>query len=313
MQSIPIIVFYVLIALMGVTLILVGHFVNKWNKSKMTTASNTINVKKKIVKKEKRLDFDKFLDKFWFVIDAEKRITPTIKISTLPITARTITKARIWMVIIAIIFSLLLKNAFIVIPISIMLYQIPFSLVKRKANKREAIFGEQLLENFQMFVTDFTSTRNVQETVYNMSKKSKEPLRSEWTLLNANLSSGVSPEQSFVTFADRIGNKWARIFAQIMISYYNTGTSFSEQLMSLTTKMTDEKVAIQENQTEISSMRTLVVILNLCVPVCYIFNRIVQPDTAKIFTDTTSGRMIIFAITLMCMLSLWLSKKIAEW
>ena len=98
-----------------------------------------------------------------------------------------------------------------------------------------------------------------------------------------------------------------------MISYYNTGTSFTEQLMSLTEKMTNEKIAIQENQTEISSMIILNVVLNICVPIVYIFNRIVQPEAAAVFTDTTSGRFIILGVTFACMASLFLAKKIADW
>lgn len=312
MQSIGITLFYVAIGLIGILLITLGAIWKKREKQKMFISTSNY-IKKEKVNKDKFFDLDKYLDSVWFVVDMEKDMYPIVQTSAYKITPRTITKARLLMILLSILFCILLKNIFILLPISIMLYQIPFALVKRKATKREIIFGEQLLDNFQMFVTDFTSTKNVQETVYNMSKKTMEPLKTEWTLLNANLSSGVSPEHSFVTFADRTGNKWARIFAQIMISYYNTGTSFTEQLMSLTEKMTNEKIVLQENRTEISSMVTLNIVLNACVPVVYIFNKLVQPETAAVFTDTTSGRFIILGVTLACMLSLYLAKKIAEW
>lgn len=60
-------------------------------------------------------------------------------------------------------------------------------------------------------------------------------------------------------------------------------------------------------------MVTLNIVLNICVPIVYIFNKIVQPETAAVFTDTTAGRFIILGVTLACMLSLFLAKKIAEW
>lgn len=312
MQSLGLLFFYVTLILIGILFLIMSAAFKKKEKTKMVIA-NPIAIKKEVVKKKKIFDFDAFLDKRWFIVDMEKNMIPIVKASALKITPRQITKARLWMIIIACAFSALLKNIFIVIPVAIMLYQIPFALVKRKANKREIIFSEQLLDNFQMFVTDFVSTKNVQETVYNMTKKASEPLKTEWILLNASLSSGLNPEQSFVSFADRTGSKWARIFAQIMISYYNTGTNFTEQLMSLTEKMTNEKISVQENRTEISSMLTLNIVLNICVPIVYIVNRIVQPETAAIFTDTTSGRLIILGVTFACMASLWLAKKIAEW
>lgn len=311
MQSLGILLFYLSLVVIGILLVIMGNTISKKEKTRMFIEASAI--KKEKTKKKKLLDLDAWLDKQWFIESAEKDMESVIQTSALKITPRTITKARLWMLVFSCLFCMLLKNVFILIPVAIMLYQIPLSLVKSRAKKREQIFGEQLLENFQMFVTDFTSTKNVQQTVYNMSKKTSEPLKSEWTLLNANLSSGVTPEQSFVAFADRTGSKWARIFAQIMISYYNTGTSFTEQLMSLTEKMTNEKIAIQENQTEISSMIILNTVLNICVPVVYIFNRIVQPETAAIFTDTTSGRFIILGVTMACMSSLWLARKIADW
>lgn len=311
MQSLGILFFYISLIMIGILLIIMGVVFSKKQKTKIIITNSF--VKKDKTKKRKFFSLDKFLDKIWFISDMEKDMEPIIKTSALKITPRTVTKARLIMLICSILFSLALKNVFIVIPVSIMMYQIPYGLVRKRSKKRETIFGEQLLDNFQMFVTDFTSTKNVQESVYNMSKKSIEPLKSEWTLLNASLSSGVSPEKSFVQFADRTGSKWARIFAQVMISYYRTGTSFTEQLMSLTEKMTNEKIVLQENQTEISSMITLNIVLNICVPIVYIFNRIVQPETAAVYTNTTVGRFIVLFVTLACMLSLWLSKKIAEW
>ena len=303
-------VFYALIVLIGILLIIAGHTMNRKRKREIKVAVKQ-GVRKKTEKERSR--FDKFLDRRWMVTDSEKSMEQAVLASGLPITPRTVTKQRLGAVAGAVLFSALLKNTYIVVPLAIMLWQIPFGLVKRRALKRETVFGEQLLDNFQMFVTDFASTNSVQTSVFNMTKKSVEPLRTEWELLSRNLSSGRPPKECFVTFADRTASKWSRIFAQIMISYYKTGTPFTEQLMSLTGKMSDEKITLQENQTEISSMVTLNVILNAIVPVVYIVNRIAQPDAAGTFTNTTSGRLIIFAVTMACMLSLWLGKKIAEW
>ena len=310
MPSLGITLSYLAVFLIGFFILILGHQISKYDKKKIFVSSVN-SVKKE--KKEKKYTFDKFLDKIWFITNLEKRDKRMVMTSGYDITPRDLTKYRLFAILGGFIISLFLNNVLIIVPLCIMTYLIPGSIVKRKAIKRSIIFENQLLDNFQLFVTDFTSTRNVQTSVYNMTKKSIRPLRDEWELLSRSLNSGIAFDKCFVTFADRVGSKWARIFAQIMISYYNQGNDFTEQLMSLTTKMTNEKIRLQENRTEISSMQTLNLVMNIAVPIVYVINKIMQPEASAAFSDTFQGRIIVFAITICCGLSLYLGKKIAEW
>lgn len=309
MPSLGLTISYLVFFLIGLFVMLFGIQLSKYGKKKIYVSSVS-TVKKE---KKKTSKFDTFLDKNWIITNSEKNMQRKIITSGLPITVRQLTKIRLLFILAGFLFSLLMNNILVAIPMCIMFYIIPGYIVNRKAKKREMIFEGQLLDNFQIFVTDFISTRNVQNSIYNMTKKSIEPLKSEWELLSRNVNSGIPFDKCFVAFADRTGSKWSRIFAQIMISYYNQGNDFTEQLMSLTAKMTDEKIRKQENQTEISSMVTLNIVMNIAVPIVYILNQIMQPEASAAFSTTVQGRLIILAITICCGLSLWLGHKIAEW
>lgn len=301
---------YSVFFLLGVSIISLGVVLNKTTKKKIVTTSAN-RVKKE---KQNKKDFlDRRLDKSWLVQEKEKEWAPIIKISGLHITVRQFTKIKLALILLAIILSILMNNVFVIVPMCIIFSIVPNYIVKKKAKKRKARFEKQLLENFQTFVTDFSSTRNVQTTVFNMTKKSVSPLKEEWEVLSRSLNSGIPFDVCFVDFANRTGSKWTRIFAQIMISYYNQGNDFSEQLMSLTTKMNTEKIIAQENDTEISTLVTLNMVMNLAVPIIYIINKFLQPEASAAFSNTVQGRMVVLIITITCGLSLWLAHKLEEW
>lgn len=311
MPSLGLTISYVVFFLLGLFILILGVLITKADKKKIYVS--TTNAVKKEKKNKKKNFFDRLLDSLWFVANKEKEWKPRIVMSGYHLTVRQFTKIRIVCILIGVAISLFLNNILVMIPMCIILYVTPGYFVNRRAKKREMKFETQLLDNFQIFVTDFVSTKNVQMAVFNMTKKSIEPLKTEWEILSRSLNSGIPFDTAFVNFADRTGSKWSRIFAQIMISYYNQGNDFTEQLMALTGKMNDEKIMIQTNQTEISSMVTLNIIMNISVPIVYIFNKIMQPEASAAFSDTLQGRIIILLITCTCGLSLYLCHKLQEW
>ena len=52
--------------------------------------------------------------------------------------------------------------------------------------------------------------------------------------------------------------------------------------------------------------------MNILVPIAYITNKFLNPEHARVFTDTPTGRVIIFGVVISSAVSLYLGKKITE-
>jgi len=199
-----------------------------------------------------------------------------------------------------------------VIPTCLICASLPVTYVEMKVNKKIKLFNDQVLEAFQFFITDYTTTKSVQKAIVNICPKLKYPLRREFELLARKLNSGADVEESFLNFAERTQNKWITIFCQMMITYFRNGGDFTPHLLSITQNITNEKILSEQNNTELSSLRWINIMMNALVPVAYISNRFINPQNARVFIDTPTGKILIFVVVMGCLISLYLGKKISD-
>jgi len=303
--SSPLNISYFTFILLGFIMILfsiVGRSIDK-RKTVLTRLSG----------KEERVGFiDSLLDKSKFVQKHEEEFSKKIAVLDMDYNARTFTKIKLGSALVGIIVSIYLRNIYVVIPLVIICVNIPTTFLEMRVRKRIALFNDQVLEAFQIFITEYTTTRSVQKTIVDICPKLKNPLRKEFERLGRKLNSGEPIEESFLEFAERTQNKWTLIFSQMMITYFRNGGDFTEQLLNITKNITDEKILEEANTTELSSMRLINIAMNALVPVVYVSNRFINPEDAKVFVETPVGRFIMFGVVIACSISLYLGKKITE-
>lgn len=263
-------------------------------------------------KAEGKSFLDDWLDVIKFVRKSEEKIDLQLSILDMKVSGRTFTKLKLAAAFVGIAFSLYMKNWMIIVPMILISIQFPLMVVDLRVKRRLKVFNDQVLEAFQVFITDYTTSQSVQKTLINIIPKLRDPLKKEFERLSRNLHSGVPIEEAFMEFAERTQNKWVMIFSQMIITYYRQGGDFAEHLMKITRSITGEKILEEQNSTELASVSILNYVLNALVPIAYIMNRWMNPQDAAIFTETSSGRMIIFGITISTLISLMMGKKIMK-
>ncbi|MDD4804671.1 MAG: hypothetical protein PHN69_05920 [Candidatus Pacebacteria bacterium] len=255
---------------------------------------------------------DQILNKISFIVESEKKLDKKIAVLDVKYTARTLTKLELVGILLGIVLSFHFRNFLMVFPLCIICAYIPTTYVKAKVNKRLNLFDDQVLDAFQVFITDYTTTKSIQKTLTNICPKLKYPLRREFELLGRNLNSGKNIEQCFINFAERTQNKWITIFSQLTILYFRNGGDIVPHLLDVTKSITNERIIEETNQTELSSLRTVNLVMNALIPVVYISNQYINPENAKVFVNTPTGKVMMLAVAVCCLISLYLGEKITE-
>ncbi len=263
-------------------------------------------------KKQKVGFLDQILDKSEFMRRYEDQFRKRVSVLDIEYDARKYTKLKLYSGLAGILVAIYLKNIYVVIPLILIGTSIPTAIIEMKIKKRVSLFNDQILEAFQMFITEYTTTRSVQRTIVDIGPKLKNPLRKEFERLARKLNSGEPVEECFVEFAERTQNKWTLIFAQLMITYFRNGGDFTEQLLNITKSITNEKILDETNSTELSSMRIINIAMNALVPIAYISNKFINPQDANVFVETGIGKTIMFCVVIACSISLYIGKKITD-
>lgn len=300
----PVGVTFLTFALLGLLLVIYGIMRGKATKRK--------SILQRLLKKPvSRGLLDEWLDKLKFLNKSEQVLDQQLSVLDMKIKARTFTKARILAAFLGVLLALYLKNWLAVLPLAFISIQFPTMVVHLRVNRQLKAFNDQVLESFQIFITDYTTTRSVHKTLMNIIPKLRDPLRKEYERLSRRLNSGVAVETAFMEFAERTQNKWIMIFSQMIITYYRQGGDFSEHLMKITQSIVGEKILEEQNSTELATVSTLNYILNALTPLAFVVNRWINPGDAAIFTDTTSGKMIVFFVCISTIISLLIGRRMS--
>jgi len=289
-------------------LLVVSGYLNKKNEPYKTILSAGKKTK------QSRIGFyNKILDKLAFVKTSEIKIEATLSVLGITDKApRDITALRIFLGTMGLTVAILLRNALLAPLLFLVLANVPIILLEGKANKRRSLYDEQVLEALQIFVTDYTTTKSVQKTLEGICTKIKQPLKGEFERLGRKISSGVPVNECFLEFAKRTGNQWIMFFSQVMIMYFRNGGDFVPHLTGIIRTMSLEKLSEEQNKTELAGLKAINLALVLLTPIVFFISIMVSPEALMLFTQTDTGRYIVFFAIASCLFSLVMGGKIAE-
>lgn len=295
---------YILLLLLGACLITLAVLLQKEDKKK--------NVLQSFIK-DKRVTndaIDRILDSISYVHKFETHIQRKINILDKDITPRKITKRMLMSVLLCIIFGIYIKNSLAIIPLILIGYNLPMVMLDIQIKKKRRLLEEQLGDAIKMFVTEFTTNKSFIVALNNIMKDVKAPLKHEFARLLRKLNSGEPYAECLMDFAYRLDNKWAYIFAKLIINYLDKGVDFVDHLIRVTEAITEEKIKYKENATELTAMKTTNLVLNAAIPVVYVVNTQINKEQSRVFTDTPTGRIIMLCVIVGTFISLMLGLKL---
>lgn len=299
------ILFYLFLILIGVNCVamsLVFHFVSDSNSllEKYLGENNNMN------------KIDKILNKIGFVNTFENYCSTKFYILNYKITARTITKITISSIFIGLLFALVIKNI-IVIPFIIMVGiispQLYFSILKTKEKNK---IEEQLGHAIRFFRTEYTTTNNVPIALQNIIPKLQDPLKSHFEKLSQEINYGINPKTALIEFKNNVQNKFATIFANLLITHFEKGTDFGDKIISISTRINSTQLRYKENRSELATMRITNYILNGALFASIIIIYFFAPEWGLVYKNTVEGQMLMTLFILNGFSSIILGFKISD-
>lgn len=299
------ILFYLFLILIGVNCVamsLVFHFVSDSNSLLEKYLGENNNMTK----------IDKILNKIGFVNTFENYCSTKFYILNYKITARTITKITISSIFIGLLFALVIKNI-IVIPFIIMVGiispQLYFSILKTKEKNK---IEEQLGHAIRFFRTEYTTTNNVPIALQNIIPKLQDPLKSHFEKLSQEINYGINPKTALIEFKNNVQNKFATIFANLLITHFEKGTDFGDKIISISTRINSTQLRYKENRSELATMRITNYILNGALFASIIIIYFFAPEWGLVYKNTVEGQMLMTLFILNGFSSIILGFKISD-
>lgn len=260
--------------------------------------------------RQRKSQLDLLLDKITAIQKLEKRLRIGMALLDSKHTERDIVKYGLLLGVGGLITGIVfLKNYVAALPLAFVGFYLPLYYIESvQVDKRRALLNDQLKESFQNFLTEYTTVGSVEQALYSVCETLPDPIRGEYERLSRKINSGANTGDKFAEcmyeFAERLQNKWARLFAELMVMNNRTGAAFEKQLEMITHSMNEEVIMKETNSTELSGVSTVNFVLNLCVPIVFVINRFLNPEGNKLFTTTPQGKTIVVYIIIASIISL---------
>lgn len=298
-------IFILIIGAIGIGLCLIAVLLASIDSNK--------NILKKYIKPEKEESrLDRFLDTKKIIIKFEDKISKKYRVIEDRFPVRKITKITIISMIIGIIFSIFIRNLIIIPFILIMCYLTPqlyLSMVKSKEQNR---MEKELGNAIRFFRTEFTTTQSVPMALQNIIPKLNEPVKKYFEILSKEINYGIDPKIALCEFKKNVNDKFASIFANLLISYFEKGTAFGDSIIDISTKINNAQLRNKDKQVELSTMRVTNYILNFVLAVSIIIIYFVSPSIGIYFKQTIQGQLIMTLAIISGFVSLLLGFKISD-
>lgn len=278
----------------------------------MTIKERKKTIIDKYIKGEKiKISFlDRLFDDSKYISSFEEKISNKYAIVFDKIVPRTITKITIFIMIIGIVFVLITKNI-ILLPIMVLIaYELPLLYLNVISKSKKNKIEEQLGISIKFLITEYTTTKSLVIAIQNIIPKLKNPIKKEYERLLRSINSGIDVKNALEDFSKRMNNKYARILACLINSFYEKGTEFTEQLMSISNDITDAQNEAKEGKAELTTVRWVNIIVNTVVFLTILIIFLFVPKFAICFQNTIRGQIFLVVAVMNSFISIILGLRL---
>lgn len=278
----------------------------------MTIKERKKTIIDKYIKGEKiKISFlDRLFDDSKYISSFEEKISNKYAIVFDKIVPRTITKIIVLIMAIGIVFVLITKNI-ILLPIMVLIaYELPLLYLNVISKSKKNKIEEQLGISIKFLITEYTTTKSLVIAIQNIIPKLKNPIKKEYERLLRSINSGIDVKNALEDFSKRMNNKYARILACLINSFYEKGTEFTEQLMSISNDITDAQNEAKEGKAELTTVRWVNIIVNTVVFLTILIIFLFVPKFAICFQNTIRGQIFLVVAVMNSFISIILGLRL---
>lgn len=253
---------------------------------------------------------DRLFDDSKYISSFEEKISNKYAIVFDKIVPRTITKIIVLIMTIGIVFVLITKNI-ILLPIMVLIaYELPLLYLNVISKSKKNKIEEQLGISIKFLITEYTTTKSLVIAIQNIIPKLKNPIKKEYERLLRSINSGIDVKNALEDFSKRMNNKYARILACLINSFYEKGTEFTEQLMSISNDITDAQNEAKEGKAELTTVRWVNIIVNTVVFLTILIIFLFVPKFAICFQNTIRGQIFLVVAVMNSFISIILGLRL---
>lgn len=253
---------------------------------------------------------DRLFDDSKYISSFEEKISNKYAIVFDKIVPRTITKIIVLIMAIGIVFVLITKNI-ILLPIMVFIaYELPLLYLNVISKSKKNKIEEQLGISIKFLITEYTTTKSLVIAIQNIIPKLKNPIKKEYERLLRSINSGIDVKNALEDFSKRMNNKYARILACLINSFYEKGTEFTEQLMSISNDITDAQNEAKEGKAELTTVRWVNIIVNTVVFLTILIIFLFVPKFAICFQNTIRGQIFLVVAVMNSFISIILGLRL---
>ncbi|MGB9812397.1 MAG: type II secretion system F family protein [Thermovenabulum sp.] len=228
------------------------------------------------------------------------------------ISAENIIKIQLFLLFISFGLTIYLRNIYIFIPMTILFLWVPLMIINEIKNRAIDAYDKQVLDFIQIFSSELAATKSVIKALEKTTKRIEPPLRYELEKLVLAIHTGENPTKALNKFKIRVENKWIKMLSNLISIYYEKGGELVPYIIRLGEDITNEKIIIQKNKTEITTMRLTNTVINSLLPLFLVINIVLNPQSIEFFKNTATGKILLTITVILTLISFYLTQMIVE-
>ncbi|MBP1926733.1 Flp pilus assembly protein TadB [Sedimentibacter acidaminivorans] len=161
--------------------------------------------------------------------------------------------------------------------------------IKKKTSKIQ----EQFPIALQCFVDEYIANKNIKNAINNSYNKMPKEIGSSFELLARELSGGEKYKESIFNLAKSLSYIWGYSFAEILIMSYEGQGDITEELLFLSSLVSEEITVEEENKSNNFGNKITFMILNAVTLIGFIINIAYNSLSKNLYFYTPTGNMLL--------------------
>ena len=154
---------------------------------------------------------------------------------------------------------------------------------------------EQFPVAIQMFTDIYITNKSIKNALTDSYVDMPKDVGLVFERLARKLSSGHEYDKYIHEFADSLSYVWGYAFAELLLMSYEGSGDISNDLLFLNELMNDDLQDEEESKAEMTTNKTLFMVLNLITVIVFVGNIFFSPIAKELYFYTTTGNTIIMS------------------
>jgi Flp pilus assembly protein TadB len=201
-------------------------------------------------------------------------------------------------VVVAVISALLFKVMnlwYVILVIALLvLYLMHYGFGTYLNYKLKRVY-EQFPIAIQMFTDIYITNKSIKNALTDSYVDMPKDVGLVFERLARKLSSGHEYDKYIHEFADSLSYVWGYAFAELLLMSYEGSGDISNDLLFLNELMNDDLQDEEESKAEMTTNKTLFMVLNLITVIVFVGNIFFSPIAKELYFYTTTGNTIIMS------------------